>query len=206
MKNLFKLPLTLGMAVALPALSLAGDQATCPAAKDTCTAGAAKADACCPAAAATCPVSGATTKVTPAGERLIQAQFKVSGMTCTACETSVTKALNAIEGVKEASACAESKVAKVAYNPEKVKDRQLAAAIRQAGFKVEAETIAVKVDGLSCGACSDKVGKKLAALKGVTEQKVCHESKQAVVTFDPEKVSTKDILAAIDSTGFKVAQ
>lgn len=206
MKNLFNLPLTLGMAIALPALTLAGDQATCPAAKDTCTAGAAKADACCPAATATCPVSGATTKLAPAGERLIQAQFKVSGMTCAACETSVTKALNAIEGVKEASACAESKVAKVAYNPEKVKDRQLAAAIRKAGFKVEAETIAVKVDGLSCGACSDKVGKKLAALKGVTEQKVCHESKQAVVTFDPEKVSTRDILAAIDSTGFKVVQ
>lgn len=206
MKNLFKLPLTLSMAVALPALTLAGDQATCPATKATCTAGAAKADACCSAATATCPVSGATTKVTSTGDRLIQAQFKVSGMTCAACETSVTKALKAIEGVKEASACAESKVAKVAYNPEKVKDRQLAAAIRKAGYKVEAETIAVKVDGLSCGACSDKVGKKLAGLKGVTEQKVCHESKQAVVTFDPEKVSTKDILAAIDSTGFKVAQ
>ncbi len=206
MKNLLKLPLTLGVALALPALILAGDKDTCPAAKDTCPAGAAKTDACCAEKTATCPVSGATTKVAPAGERYIQAQFKVSGMTCAACETSVTKALNALEGVKEASACAESKVAKVAYNPEKVKDRQLAAAIRKAGFKVEAETIAVKVDGLACEACSDKVGKKLAALKGVTGQEVCHKSKQAVVTFDPEKVSTRDILAAIDSTGFKVAE
>lgn len=206
MKNLLKLPLTLGVALALPALILAGDKDTCPAAKDTCAAGAAKTDTCCAEKIATCPVSGATTKLTPAGDRYLSAQFKVSGMTCAACETSVTKALHAIEGVREASACAQSKVAKVTYLPGKVKDRDLATAIRRAGFKVEAETIAVKVDGLACEACSDKVGKKLAALKGVTEQMVCHESKQAVVTFDPDKVSTRDILAAIDATGFKVAE
>lgn len=200
MKYLFQPLLALSMAAALPLLSLAEDKATCPAT-------AAKSDACCPSKkAAVCPVSGATTQLTPSAQGLIHAQFKVEGMSCAACETKVTKALNAIEGVKQASACAESKLAKVSYNPEKAKDRDLAAAIRQAGFKVQAETVALKVDGMSCTACSDKVAKKLAALKGVSEQKVCHKAKQATVTFDPEKVSTKDILAAINATGFKVVQ
>ncbi len=127
-------------------------------------------------------------------------------MTCEACETKLTKVLAAIDGVAEPSACAQSKVAKVAYNPKKVKDQQVIAAINKAGYKVTAETMTVKVDGMSCGACSDKVSKKLASVKGVTEQKVCHESKQAVITFDPAKVSAKDVLAAIDSTGFKTVQ
>lgn len=200
MKHLFQPLLSLGVAAALPALTLAGD-------KDTQPAGTAKTEACCAAdKAATCPVSGATTQLTPSTDGLIHAQFKVAGMSCAACETKVTKALNAIEGVKEASAYADSKLAKVSYNPKKTRDRDLAAAIRQAGFQVQAETVALKVDGMSCAACSDKVAKKLAALKGVSDQKVSHEAKQAVVTFDPEKVSTKDILAAIDATGFKVVQ
>jgi Cu+-exporting ATPase len=127
-------------------------------------------------------------------------------MTCEACETKLTKALAAIDGVTEPAACAQSKTAKLAYNPKKVKDQQVIAAINKAGFKVADETVTVKVDGMTCGACSDKVSQKLASVKGVKDQKVCHDSKQAVVTFDPAKVSQKDVLAAIDATGFKTVR
>jgi Cu+-exporting ATPase len=200
MRTLLKNLLTVAAVAALPALVVAGDKDCCPAGKNTCPASAeAK-------AGESCPATGATAKVAAKNDKLMRADYKVSGMTCGACETKLTKALKEIDGVVEPSACAQSKVAKVAFDPAKVKDEQVIAAIRKAGFKVEAQTIALKVDGMSCGACSDKVGKKLAAVKGVTEQKVCHESKQAVVTFDPAKVSRKDILAAIDSTGFKVVQ
>lgn len=200
MRNLFKNLMTVGIASALPALALAGD-------KDTCAAGAAT----CPATAKTecCPATGATTTKAAApakNDKLVKVDYKVSGMTCGACETKLTKVLSAIDGVSEPSACSQSKLAKVSYDPARVKDEQLILAINKAGFKVEAETIAVKVDGMSCGACSDKVSKKLASVKGVTEQKVCHESKQAVITFDPSKVSRKDVLAAIDTTGFKSVQ
>lgn len=196
MRTLLKNLLTVAAAAALPAMAVAGGEECQKAANGTCPAGAAaKAGECCPA-------TGASAK----DDRLMRVDYKVSGMTCGACETKLTQALKQIDGVVEPSACAQSKVAKLAFDPAKVKDEQVLAAIRNAGFKVEAETIALKVDGMSCGACSDKVGKKLAAVKGVTEQKVCHESKLAVVTFDPARVSRKDILAAIDSTGFKVVQ
>ncbi|MBK9140426.1 MAG: heavy-metal-associated domain-containing protein [Verrucomicrobia bacterium] len=178
--------------------------ATCSASKDTCSA---SKDTCAAGASACCAEEGAkTAKAADKNENLVRVSYTVTGMTCAACETKVTKALAAIDGVTEASACADSKTAKLAYNPKKVKDQQVIAAINKAGFKVAAETLTVKVDGMSCGACSDKVSKKLASVKGVKEQKVCHESKQAVITFDPSKVSQKDVLAAIDSTGFKSVQ
>ena len=102
-------------------------------------------------------------------DKLVKVDYKVAGMTCTACETKLTKVLSAIDGVSEPSACSQSKLAKVSYDPARVKDEQLIQAINKAGFKVEAETIAVKVDGMTCGTCSDKVSKKLASVKGVSE-------------------------------------
>ncbi len=199
MKTVLKSCLSLGMAAALPVVVMAEEAGACPASKNTCPVSGVSADACCPATGAGKPVS--------ADSKLTRVEYKVAGMTCGACETKLATALKAINGVAEVSACAESKLAKVSYDPAKLKDdKALAAAIGKAGFTVQAATLAVKVDGMTCGACSDKVGKKLAALKGVTEQKVCHESKLAVVTYDPAKLSRKDILAAIDATGFKAVQ
>lgn len=203
MQNRLKTLITAGVAALLPALVLAGDQATCSVSGATAACSAQKTDACCQTA---CPAAGAQTTQTAKPDKLLRADFRVSGMTCAACETKLTQALNALEGVSEPKACAQSKVAKVAFDPAKVKEEQILAAIRKAGFTVEAETIAVKVDGLKCGACSEQVGKKLAAVKGVKEQKVCHQAGEAVVTFDPAKVSRKDILAAIDASGFKAVQ
>lgn len=199
MQNRLNTLFTAGLAALLPALVLAGDQATCPVSGATATCATTKADACCAA-------SGAQTTQAGKTDKLWRADFRVTGMTCAACETKLTQALAALEGVSEPKACAQSKLAKVAFDPAKVKDEQIMAAIRKAGFNVEAQTIAVKVDGLKCGACSEQVGKKLAAVKGVKEQKVCHQSGEAVVTFDPAKVSRKEILAAIDASGFKAVQ
>jgi copper ion binding protein len=201
MRTLIKSLFTLGVATALPTLIHAGGEA-CATAAGTCPASA-KAGACCPATGAT-----ATTTATPSVKdaKTMKVDYKVTGMTCGACETKLTTALKGIDGVADATACADSKKATLTFDPAKVKDEQVLAAVKKAGFKVEAETIAVKVDGMSCGACSDKVSKKLASVKGVSEQKVCHEAKEAVVTFDPAKVSRKDVLAAIDTTGFKVVQ
>ena len=199
----------IGLAGTLPALGLLAGGEACAAAATCPVAGAAK-EACCASTEACCAskAKAAVAATCPADSqaKLVKISYKVTGMTCAGCETKVTGVLSKIEGVKEPAACAESKQVKLAYDPTKVKEDQLMAAINKTGFKVEAETIDLKVEGMKCGACSDKVGQKLAAVKGVSEQKVCHEGQNALVTFDPNKVSRKDIIAAIDSTGFKVAQ
>lgn len=204
MRTVLKNFVVIGLAGVLPGLGLRADEAkaaTCPVAGATKEACCASTEACCPAktaAAATCPADSQA--------KLVKISYKVTGMSCAACEAKVTGTLTKIEGVREPSACAESKQVKLAYDPAKVKEDQLMAAIIKTGFKVEAETVDLKVEGMKCSACSEKVSNKLAGVKGVSERKVCHEAQNAVVTFDPNKVSRKDIIAAIDSTGFKVAQ
>lgn len=156
--------------------------------------------------AATCAKEGECCATQTAKSGYVKVSYQVDGLACSACETKLTKVLGAIEGVDAPEACAKSKVAKLSYDPKKVKEKQLLAAIEKAGYQVKAETIEVKVDGMACGDCSSKVSKALAAVEGVKEQKVCHVAKHAVVTFDPKKLSRDKILAAIDSTGFKTVQ
>lgn len=209
MRTVLKTLVALGLTTTLSSLALVADGACATAAAGTCPATAAAKDAACCASKEACCKTTATAAANtcPASDsKLVKVSYRVSGMTCAGCESKVTGALSKIAGVSEPAACAESKAVKLAYDPTKVKEDQLLAALNKTGFKVEAETIDLKVDGLKCGACSDKVSKKLASVKGVQEQKVCHEGQKAVVTFDPHKVSRKDIIAAIDTTGFKVVQ
>jgi copper ion binding protein len=160
------------------------------------------ASACCPASGGgdlaqdACPVDFKSAKATAA--------YQVSGMTCGACESKLTQALGKVAGVGEISACAKSGLTKVSYDSAAVKKEQLVAAIKEAGYQLEGEVVELKVAGLDCSACTGAVSKALTSVKGVKAQKVCAESKLAVVTFDPATTSRETLVAAIDKSGFKV--
>lgn len=68
-----------------------------------------------------------------------QVSLPVEGMACAACSTKVGKTLTSLDGVISGSACHESKKATVLYDPAKVKEQQIVAAITGAGFKASAE-------------------------------------------------------------------
>jgi Cu+-exporting ATPase len=190
MINMTKLVLALGLASGM-SLGLQADE---------------QGAACSVAAKSACSVAEGSACSVKAEAGLTKVQYKVSGMSCTSCEGKIAKALTKVEGVSNPSACAQSGLVKVAYAPGTVKDKQVIAAIEKAGYKVKAETVEWNVDGMSCGACSDKVVAALAKLDGVKEKQVCHVGKKAVVTFDPHTVSAEKVLAAIGGTGFKVVQ
>ena len=93
----------------------------------------------------------------------------------------------------------------MSYDSTKVKADQVFAAFKKAGVKVEGQQIELAVNGMACNSCSSKVSKALTKLDGVLNGAACHESKKATVLFDPSKVKSEQIVAAINSTGFKVA-
>lgn len=199
MKNLSYLFVATAL-VAVPALLQATEEACCPASKAKTAAQAAE---CCPASkAAVTAVTAATAKAETCTAKLQTAMLKVKNADCAGIE----KALKELDGVSTASTCSESKFTKVAYNSEKVCSDKILAALAKAGYKVEAQRVTYAVNGMACGACADKVGKALSQVKGVSDSKVCAESKQAVVDFDPAQISSQKVLAAIDATGFKATE
>jgi copper chaperone CopZ len=228
MKNLIGYTMGLGAVMALPFGLVSGDcgqaGASCPAVPVSKTAAACgtefvsdTAPAACGAktaslASAACgaePVSGvAQAEACPAGtaQKLAVAQYKVKGMSCGACEGKLTGALEKVAGVSEPKACAKSGTAKLAYDAQKVKKEDLMAAIRRAGFTVEGEVVELKLEGVHCGGCTSEVSKALSSAKGVKDHKVSHETKRAVVTFDPSATCVDSLVAAIGQSGFKAVQ
>ncbi|MCS1407200.1 MAG: Copper-exporting P-type ATPase A [Verrucomicrobia subdivision 3 bacterium] len=134
-----------------------------------------------------------------------QLTLKIDGAACETVCAELDKALTSLDGVK-AESCSKSHLTKVAYDASKVKLEQVLAAFKKAGVKLEGQQIELAVNGMACGACSSKVSKALTKLNGVLNGAACHQSKKAIVLFDPTKVKAEKIVAAINSTGFTVAE
>jgi copper chaperone CopZ len=66
-----------------------------------------------------------------------QVAFKVSGMTCTSCETTVRLALEGTPGVRRAEVSYQRGEAVVTYDPNATTTDKLRDAINQTGYKVE---------------------------------------------------------------------
>jgi len=63
--------------------------------------------------------------------------LEVEGMTCDHCVMRVTNALKALKGVKDAKVELEAKKATVTYDPAKVDEKAMIAAIVEVGFQAK---------------------------------------------------------------------
>ena len=64
-------------------------------------------------------------------------------------------------------------------------------------------TSVFEVDGMTCGGCEAGLRLTVKKLDGVEEVKPSHTDKNVEVTYDPEKVTTDKIQAAIEKLGYK---
>lgn len=59
------------------------------------------------------------------------------------------------------------------------------------------DTVALHIEGMTCGGCTIATRKVLERLDGVTKAEVDYEQKRAVVTYDPSKVTVARMVAAV---------
>ena len=59
------------------------------------------------------------------------------------------------------------------------------------------DTVMLRVEGMTCGGCTLATRKVLERLDGVTSAGVSYEKKQAVVIYDPAKVTVAQMIAAV---------
>lgn len=67
----------------------------------------------------------------------------------------------------------------------------------------EPKTVTLSVEGMTCGGCVLGVRKVLTKLDGVSTAEVSYEDQRAVVTYDPAKVTVEQMIAAINTLGYK---
>ena len=61
-----------------------------------------------------------------------------------------------------------------------------------------------KIKGMSCEACTEHVNNEVSKVKGVIEWQTSYEHATSLVKFDAGKTNADSIIAAINSTGYKV--
>ena len=64
------------------------------------------------------------------------------------------------------------------------------------------ENVVIKVGGMSCQGCVKNITGVLTALPGVTAAEVSLDAAEARVAFDPQIVSRKALVGAIQDAGF----
>ncbi|MCL6648953.1 MAG: heavy metal translocating P-type ATPase [Chloroflexi bacterium] len=133
-------------------------------------------------------------------------QLAVTGMTCAACVNRIEKALKRLDGVTDASVNLATERATVSYDPSQVSLAQLKEAVEKAGYGVREERaeLTLRVRGMTCAACVNRIEKALRKVEGVETATVNLATEQATVRFDPSRVGRETLVAAIENAGYQV--
>lgn len=67
----------------------------------------------------------------------------------------------------------------------------------------QTKTATLNIEGMTCGACASAAKVALKKLDGVTNAKVSYKTKEAIVEYIEGKVSTEEMVDAVDSLGYK---
>jgi len=67
------------------------------------------------------------------------------------------------------------------------------------------EQIDLRVTGMTCGACEQRIQKALARVEGVVQSVADHRAERVRVMFDPGQTSQAAVRSCIEHAGYTVA-
>jgi Cu+-exporting ATPase len=132
-----------------------------------------------------------------------QDSLGITGMTCASCVARVEKAIAKVPGVASASVNLATERAEIRYDGVPVREA-VVAAIRGTGYDVEAATLEVGIEGMTCASCVLRVEKAIAAVPGVLSASVNLATERATIqATDGSPAMTTAIEAAIRGAGYE---
>jgi len=85
------------------------------------------------------------------------------------------------------------------------KDLSRAAALAGTTAETKGSTAHFLVNEMTCDGCTSKVSVALAGIDGATDVALDHKARSASINFDASKTSKKELVEAINASGFKVS-
>lgn len=134
--------------------------------------------------------------------------YIIEGMTCSACQIHVEKAISNIEGVEHVSVNLLTQKAEV--SGDFISEDLVVSAVKGAGYDASIEETNEKVEevfdvtGMTCSACANHVERALKSIDGVESVTVNLLMNQAHLKYDPEKVRFLDIKKSVEEAGYKI--
>lgn len=142
-------------------------------------------------------------------EQLYTTTIVISGMTCSACSSTITETLQNIEGVLSCSVSLLTDEAIIIHKVQ-VSAPSLVSAVEDCGFDATVkaseavsclEKSMFRITGMTCGACSASITSQLMALSDVISVDISQMTYEAIVTHT-SSITVNAIKTAIEDCGF----
>lgn len=128
-------------------------------------------------------------------------ELSIDGMTCAACSARLEKNLNKLQGVHASVNFANEK-ASVDYEESLTQPKEIIQSIKDSGFNVLPQTVQLKIDGMTCAACNERVESALSKLPGVVTANVNQATEVAHITYMPGTASLENLIKAVADSGY----
>lgn len=132
--------------------------------------------------------------------------LKIDGMSCASCAQTIEKALYNLNGIFKADVNFAAQKASVEYYPDVITIQEMEKAISDIGYKVAKEEILLKITGMSCASCAQKIEKALSQIEGVFKATVNFASESAKVQYYPGMTGTAEMRRVIKDLGYEVTE
>jgi Cd2+/Zn2+-exporting ATPase len=131
-------------------------------------------------------------------------------MDCASCAEKIVNSVSTLDGVVSVDPRVMSGTVHVEFLPETTGVDSIVERVQAAGYDVESrsdlETVRFGVPAMDCASCAGKIENALDAVEGVRERETLPTTGTVIVTYDPERASRTDLVAAIESAGYDVEE
>ncbi len=125
-------------------------------------------------------------------------RLPIEGMTCAACAARTERVLGKLDGMDTARVDFATEHATVDFDEERLDPSAIRDAIARAGFSVPPNTVRLRIEGMTCASCAQRIEKALSQQPGVLSAQVDFASEIATVAA----LGEPDLLGAIEKVGY----
>ncbi|WP_105177372.1 heavy metal translocating P-type ATPase [Clostridium cagae] len=132
--------------------------------------------------------------------------FKIEGMTCSACANRVERVVGKLDGVEKSNVNFATETLSVEFDENKLQDKDIEEKVVKAGYSVKKniKIYNLKVEGMTCSACANRVERVTKKLQGVQESNVNFATEKLTIVVDEDVAGYSDIKTAVEKAGYKL--
>ena len=128
----------------------------------------------------------------------------ISGMTCAACVSHVSHALEELPVVTDVNVSLASEKASVQLSDSSLPVAEFVDALEDAGYGIATDKIILAVGGMTCAACVTHIENALGEVDGVISTGVNLASERASVEYIPGLAAVSDMRHAVEDAGYSL--
>lgn len=140
----------------------------------------------------------------------------IVGMTCHSCVQSIEGRISKLPSIISIKVCLDQNNATVYYIHSEITPQKICEEIEDMGFDAniqemmaplkgmsyKEEVIKIRIEGMTCQSCVNKIEGKIGKLQGVQKIKVSLTGQEAIIVYDPLYIQPEELRNHIDDMGF----